>query len=150
MGMRIMVKATSDAELAERLNRRRARMLPILGLFFIIQQSAYWSNPPAERVVDHVRMGAWAAMALVILLVVATGGFWRRSAAVRAMINDEQTRANRNAAMSAGFIASMLAGIALYVLQGALQLRWRGDPFDRQCRTDRGADALRHARAARP
>ena len=117
-----MTAATSDAELAERLNRRRARMLPILGLFFIIQQIAYWSNPPAERIVDHVRMGAWAAMALVILFVVATGGFWRRSAAVRAMINDEQTRSNRNAAMSAGFITSMLAGIALYVFQAALQL----------------------------
>ena len=117
-----MDTATSDAELAERLNRRRARMLPILGLFFIIQQIAYWSKPPAERMVDHVRMGAWAAMALVILLLVSTGGFWRRSAAVRAMINDEQTRANRNAAMSAGFIASMLTGIALYVFQAALKL----------------------------
>ena len=117
-----MTAATSDAELAERLNRRRARMLPILGVFFIIQQIAYWSNPPAERVVDHVRLGAWAAMALVILFVVSTGGFWRRSAAVRAMINDEQTCANRNAAMSAGFIASMLVGIGLYVFQGALRL----------------------------
>ena len=113
---------STDAELAERLNRRRARMLPVLGLFFIIQQSAYWANPPAERLVDHVRMGAWVAMALVILFVVPTGGFWRRSPAVRAMINDEQTRANRSAAMSAGFVASMLTGIALYVLQGAIQL----------------------------
>ena len=38
------------------------------------------------------------------------------------MVNDEQTRAHRSAAMSAGFIASMLVGIALYVLQGSLQL----------------------------
>ena len=117
-----MVTPQSDADLAERLNRRRARMLPVLAVFFIIQQSAYWSNPPSERLVDHVRLGAWAAMALVILLLVSTGGFWRRSNAVRAMVNDEQTRANRAAAMSAGFVASMLTGIALYVLQGALQL----------------------------
>ena len=117
-----MSTQSSDADLADRLTRRRARMLPVLGLFFIIQQSAYWANPPAERLVDHVRMGAWAVMALVILFVVSTGGFWRRSPAVRAMINDEQTRANRSAAMCAGFVASMLAGIALYVLQGALQL----------------------------
>ncbi len=117
-----MATQSTDAELAERLNRRRARMLPVLGLFFIIQQSAYWSNPPGERLVDHVRLGAWAAMALVILFVVPTGGFWRRSRAVRAMINDEQTRANRSAAMSAGFVAAMLTGIALYVLQGAIQL----------------------------
>ena len=118
-----MTITQSDAEIADRLTRRRARMLPVLGLFFMIQQAAYWSRPPAsERLVDHVRLGAWAAMALVILFAATTGGFWRYSAAVRAMINDEQTRANRSAAMSAGFFASMLMGIALYVLQGALLL----------------------------
>ena len=117
-----MTATKSDAELADHLSRRRARMLPVLALFFIIQQSAYWSNPPAERAVDHVRMGAWAAMALVILFAVSTGGSWLRKPEVRAMVNDEQTRANRSAAMSAGFVASMLAGIALYVLQGAVQL----------------------------
>ena len=112
----------SDAEIADSLSRRRARTLPVLAVFFIIQQSAYWSNPPGERLVDHVRLGAWALMALVILFTVGTGGFWGRKAEVRAMVNDEQTRANRSAAMSAGFIASMLAAIALYVLQGSLQL----------------------------
>ena len=117
-----MTTTQSDAELADHLSRRRARMLPVLGLFFIIQQSAYWANPPGERAVDHVRLGAWAAMSLVILFAVTSGGFWRRSPAVRAMIDDEQTRANRSAAMSAGFVAAMLVGIALYVLQGALQL----------------------------
>ena len=117
-----MTATKSDAELADHLSRRRARMLPVLALFFIIQQSAYWSNPPAERAVDHVRMGAWAAMALVILFAVSTGGSWLRKPEVRAMVNDEQTRANRSAAMSAGFVASMLSGIALYVLQGAVQL----------------------------
>ena len=112
----------SDAEVADRLSRRRARTLPVLAVFFIIQQSAYWSNPPGERLVDHVRLGAWALMALVILFAVGTGGFWGRKPEIRAMVNDEQTRANRSAAMSAGFIASMLAAIALYVLQGSLQL----------------------------
>ncbi len=112
----------SNAETADRLSRRRARILPVLGLFFVIQQSAYWSNPPAERLVDHVRIGAWAVMALAILFAATTSGFWLRGAAVRAMLNDEQTRANRAAAMSAGFVVSMLAGILLYVLQGALQL----------------------------
>lgn len=112
----------SDADLADRLTRRRARMFPVLALFFLIQQSAYWSNPPHERLVDHVRIGAWAAMAGVILLVLATGGAWFRKPAVRAMINDEQARANRDAATRAGFIASMAVGIALYVLQAPLAL----------------------------
>ena len=112
----------SDADLADRLTRRRARMFPVLALFFVIQQSAYWSNPPHERLVDHVRIGAWAAMAIAILLVVATGGAWFRKPAVRAMVNDEQARANRDAAMRAGFIVSTVVGIALYILQAALAL----------------------------
>ena len=117
-----MAVQSSDADLADRLSRRRARMLPVLAVFFVIQQSAYWSNPPGERLVDHVRLGAWAAMALVILFVITSGGFWGRKAEVRAMVNDEQTRANRAAAMSAGFIASMLTGIVLFVMQGAIEL----------------------------
>ena len=57
-----MAVPQSDAEVADRLSRRRARTLPVLAVFFIIQQSAYWSNPPGERLVDHVRLGAWAMM----------------------------------------------------------------------------------------
>lgn len=111
----------TDAEVAERLGRRRTRVFPVLALFFIIQQTAYWSNPPSGRAVDQVRVGAWVVMAVVMLLVAITGGFWWRSKTVRAMLNDEQTKANRAAAMSAAFIASMAAAIVLYVLQGVLQ-----------------------------
>ena len=117
-----MAVTQSDSEVADDLSRRRARTLPMLAVVFIIQQGAYWSNPPGERLVDHVRLGAWALMALVILFTVGTGGFWGRKPEIRAMVNDEQTLANRSAAMSAGFIASMLAAITLYVLQGSLQL----------------------------
>lgn len=117
-----MPDTLSDADLADRLGRRRARLLPVLGLFFIIQQMAYLSNPPQERLVDHVRIGAWVAMSLVILFAVLTGGFWRRSKAVRAMVNDELTRANRSRAMEAGFVAAMVAGIALYPFKGVMAL----------------------------
>ncbi len=120
-----MTSPSSDADIAENLSRRRARMLPVLGLFFIFQQIAYWSNPPAGRMIDHVRLVGWAAMALVIVFKVSTGGFWGHSPEVRAMVNDEQTRANRAAAMSVAFIASMVTAIALYVLQGMLALSGR-------------------------
>lgn len=117
-----MTDPLSDADLADHLGRRRARMLPVLGLFFLIQQSAYFSNPPQERVVDYVRIGAWMAMSLVILFAVLTGGFWFRKPEVRAMVNDEVTRANRGRAMEAGFLAAMIAGIALYPFKGVLEL----------------------------
>jgi hypothetical protein len=115
----------SDVEQAERLGRRRARMLPVLAVFFLTQQVAFFSNPPAERAVDHVRIGAWVVMSAAILFALHTGGALFRSPAVRAMLNDEPTRANRAAAMHWGFVAAMVAGIAVYVVQGAVQLTTR-------------------------
>ncbi len=115
----------SDIATAERLGRRRARMLPVLGVFFISQQAAFFANPPAERAVDHVRIGAWALLSTVVLFTLATNGFWTRSAAVRAIIDDELTRANRASALQWGFIAAMVAGIVCYVVQGATQFTVR-------------------------
>ena len=120
-----MAPTQSDADLADQLSRRRARMLPVLGLFFIMQQSAFWSNPPAERAVDHVRIGAWVVLTAVILFTLSTNGFWFRPAKVRAMIDDELTRANRTSAMHWGFVAAMLAGIVVYVVQGVTQFTAR-------------------------
>jgi len=120
-----MTTTQSDAELADQLSRRRARMLPVLGLFFIMQQSAFWSNPPVERVVDHVRIGAWVVLTGVILFTLSTNGFWLRPAKVRAMIDDELTRANRTSAMQWGFVAAMLAGMLVYVVEGVTQFTAR-------------------------
>ena len=120
-----MTTTNSNADLADRLGRFRARMFPVLAIMFLIQQMAYFSNPPAERAVDHVRIGAWVAMTAVILFVLNSRGFWFRPAKVRAMIDDEVTRANRTSAMHWGFVAAMLAGIVVYVLQGVMQLTAR-------------------------
>lgn len=114
-----MTTNPSNADLADRLARRRARLLPVLGLFLIIQQSTYYAHGDGTRLVDHVRLAGWTAMNLVILLVLTTGGFWRRSAAVRALLDDEGTRANRAAALSTGFVCAMIGAIVLFVMQSA-------------------------------
>jgi hypothetical protein len=120
-----MTERLSDVEQADRLGRRRARMLPVLAIFFLIQQTAFFSNPPAERAVDHVRIGAWVVMSAAILFALYTGGSWFRSAPVRAMLNDEATRANRAVAMQWGFSAAIVAGILIYVYQGVAQFTTR-------------------------
>ncbi len=110
--------ATSDnAELADRLARRRARMMPVLALFLIFQQLSYFSQGDGTRLVDHVRIGGWVAMSLVILLVLTTGGFWLRKPEVRILLEDEGTRANRASALRIGYICAMLTAIACYVGQ---------------------------------
>ena len=115
----------SDVEQADRLGRRRARILPVLAIFFLTQQVAFFSNPPAERAVDHVRIGAWVVMSAAILFALITGGALLRSPAVRAMLNDEPTRANRAAAMQWGFIATMVMGMIIYVFQGVTHISTR-------------------------
>lgn len=114
-----MSEPLSTVDLAERLGRRRARMLPVLGLFLVIQQSAYFAHGDGDRLIDQVRLGAWTAMSLVVLALLTTGGFWFRKAEVRAMLNDESTRANRAAALSTGFVCAMLTATLLYVMRSA-------------------------------
>jgi hypothetical protein len=114
-----MTDGLSNADLAERLARRRTRILPVLGLFMIIQQSAYFAHGDGTRLVDQVRLSAWVVTGVMILLVLTTGGFWFRKAEVRSMLNDEGTRANRAAALSTGFVCAMLSAMIIYVMRGA-------------------------------
>jgi hypothetical protein len=108
-------------ETADRLSRRRARMLPILALFLLLQQATFVTNPPATdlvhgRLVDQIHFGAWAVLTLVLLAGLTTGGFWFRSRDLRALLNDEQTTAYRREAMAFGFVVSALTGVVLYVV----------------------------------
>ncbi len=116
-----MEEVTKNADLADRLVRRRARVLPVLGLFILIQQFAYFANANSggDRLIDHIRRGEWVVMSLMVLAMLTTGGSWFRSAKVRAMIEDESARANRAKALSTGFLCAMLTAIACYVMRGA-------------------------------
>jgi preprotein translocase subunit SecY len=107
-----------DIESADRLSRRRARMLPVLAIVFIVQQASYFSAriEDGARAVDQVKISAWLVLSVVLLLALTTGGFWFRPAPVRDLLNDEVTRANRVEGLRVGFIATMAAGIAMYFL----------------------------------
>ena len=112
--------ATSNHhEEADRLGRKRARMLPLLGIIFITQQATFFAQPDRAdltRTVDHVKVSAWLVLTLVLLAALWTGGFWLRKREVRALMDDEVTRANRANALSLAFLLSMLTAVALYVV----------------------------------
>jgi hypothetical protein len=110
---------------ADRLGRKRARMLPVLAIFFLTQQAAFFANPPGERAVDHVRVGAWVLMTAVILLALHSRLPLFRSREVRAILDDEQTRANRASAMHWGFLATVIAGITIYSVLGVAPMSAR-------------------------
>lgn len=106
-------------EEADRLSRRRARILPILAIVLLGQQFTYLDRATdlaSARTVDKIHFGAWAVLTLVLLLALTTGGSWLRGRELRALLNDEQTIAHRREAMAFGFTLSNLTGVALYVI----------------------------------
>jgi hypothetical protein len=116
----------SDVETADRLSRRRARMLPLLAIIFLSQQAAYFSDPhTATRLVDHVKIGAWLVLSVVLLLALATGGFWFKPKRVRALMDDEVTHANRAEAFRIAFMVTMIGGIGLYFLDQFVPMQGR-------------------------
>jgi hypothetical protein len=112
------VKGMSVAEKAEYLSKRRARMLPALAVIFLSQQAAFFSTLGSreQTAVYTVKVSAWLLLSIVILAALSTKGFWLERREVRDLIDDENTRANRNDAMRWGFLFSMAAAIGVYAL----------------------------------
>ena len=105
---------------AERLGRRRARLLVIVGLLLLTQQVSYfvlWNRAALPlRTVELVYLAGWVFLALACLFALTTGGGYGYGPQVRALVNDESARANRASALAAGFGAAMLTGVALFVV----------------------------------
>ncbi len=113
-----MTSNRSAGEIAERAQRRRNRILWIPILFFIWQGaffSGYATPHTPLRTVELVSLGSHLFLGVVLLVLLATGGGWRYSKAVRAMLDDESTRAHRAQAYGWGFWALALCILALYV-----------------------------------
>jgi hypothetical protein len=108
--------AQTDIEAADRLNQRRARMLPTMAVIFIAQQGIYFTTRTEDltRPVDQLRIAGWLLMSIVLLLALTTGGFWFRPKRVRELMDDELTRANRADALRVGFLATMAGAIGLF------------------------------------
>jgi hypothetical protein len=108
----------SISERADYLSRRRARILPFLAIIYFTQQvsflSALGDGPPRD--VDHFKIGAWVVLSLVLLAALATKGFWLQPRAVRDLIDDEGTRANRLDAMRIGFLFACCTALAAYFI----------------------------------
>jgi protein-S-isoprenylcysteine O-methyltransferase Ste14 len=107
---------TDDIALAERLTRRRARMVTVFALFFLLSMiTSLDTDVPVTRP-ETVKLAAWIVWAAALLFLLATGGGLFRSAAVRSLLNDESTNENRRSAMVTGFWASVLSAFGLYAI----------------------------------
>lgn len=111
-------KPMGVAEKAEYLSKRRARMLPALAVIFLSQQATFFSQMTSSGHVsaEKVKISAWLVLSIVLLAALSSKGFWLEPKEVRDLIDDENTRANRNDAMRWGFLVSMGAAVGVYIL----------------------------------
>jgi hypothetical protein len=116
--LRVRNKPMSVAQKAEYLSKRRARMLPALAVIFLSQQVTFFSQLSGSQHVsaEKAKISAWLVLSVLMLFGLATKGFWLEPKAVRDLVDDENTRANRNEAMRWGFLFAMGAAIAVYIL----------------------------------
>jgi stage V sporulation protein SpoVS len=105
---------TSTTDRAHRATERRARMLPLLAVLLLAQQTMFftWDG----RAVTAVRTAGWTILALSCLLILLTGGNLLASREVRALANDDVSRANRAVAIERGFLAAMFTAILVFVV----------------------------------
>lgn len=100
---------TDSAEAADRLSRNRVHLLQWMMVLFAVEGLPQVNMP--DRMVEYVRHFAWLVIAVVLFMALRTGGFWLRDPALRALADDEVTRANRAEAMEWGFTATMAVAI---------------------------------------
>lgn len=93
-------------------------MLPALAVIFLSQQASFFSQMSGGEHVsaEKAKISAWLVLSAVMLLALATKGFWFEPREVRDLVDDENTRANRNEAMRWGFLFAMAAAIGVYIL----------------------------------
>jgi hypothetical protein len=104
----------NDVQEAERTGRARARIFFMLTIVFFAGQSLYFSSSPATRD-SPARIGAWLILVILMLLLIATGGFLLRGRKIRDLLNDETFRANRLASQALGFWATIISALVVYV-----------------------------------
>ena len=103
-----------DVEEAERMGRARSRIFFVLAIVFFSGQSLYFSSSPLTRD-SHARVGAWLILVILMLMLLATGGFLLKGRKVRDLLNDENSRLNRLAAQAMGFWVTIITALVVYV-----------------------------------
>jgi len=108
----------ADVAKAEKLARRRARVMAVQAVFFLSWQVLFVTGQAESRVraVDHFRVSAWLVWSIVLLVLLATGGGLVLGRKVRPLLEDELTRSHRARAYAWGFWAAMVSAIALYAV----------------------------------
>jgi len=101
-------------EIADRQSRKRAILLGLCGIAFLVVQALATRPHQGESAL-------WTFTAALYLLLLATGGGLLTRTKIRALMNDDVTRENHRTAVAAGFWAAMLTALGFYWVPGADQ-----------------------------
>jgi membrane protease YdiL (CAAX protease family) len=105
-------------EIADRMSRKRAVLAAVAAAAFlavqVIARPFFVAGLDAAR---HTRIDFWALNALALLLVLATGGGLLNRRQLRALVNDEISRAHRHTAIVMGYWVAMAAAMTLFMFQ---------------------------------
>ena len=116
----------SPVEVADKVSRKRALAVAIAaGVFLLIQvvtRPVFNSEPDTAHL---SRLIMWALNAAALLLLLYTGGGLMQKREIRALVNDEITRANSRSAVNVGYWIAMTIAMGLYALAGYRDLTAR-------------------------
>ncbi len=106
---------SSETEKADKAGRIQARMAPFLGLLVLsAHQWLFFSRDWND--VTPVQLGLWLVLALLVFLIIMTGGFWFIPRKIRTIANDEATRDSRNKAVKGGFASAIAIALVVFVV----------------------------------
>ncbi|WP_374603495.1 hypothetical protein [Arenimonas sp.] len=104
-----------DYETADKFAQGRAIMAPFLGLLVLLMQQGIffawdWGSDSLLQIL------VWMGFAVLMLLLLLTGGGWFLSKRARGLANDEVTRANRQRGITIGFVVAMVTGFLVWAV----------------------------------
>jgi hypothetical protein len=107
------MQSRSNVEIADRISRNRAvGAAAAAGIFLFIQvllRPFFVGGPQSS-------LTMWAINAVALLLLLTGRGGFGFGKDVRALVNDEVSRANYKTAVNVGFWVAMIIAMTLYVL----------------------------------
>ena len=105
----------STVELADKFSRKRAWLVGAAAVAFAANVAGQiWLQRTGN--VSTTRLDWWLIHAVVMLLIVATGGGLLIQPRVRALMNDEVAKSHFATGIVSGFWVAMLAAMTMYVL----------------------------------
>src|SRR5215203_1319853 len=108
------MQSESTIEIADRISRRRAIGVAVAALAFLVVQLV--ARPFFPLTASTTRFDMWALNAVVLFLLLATGGGLFNRTQLRVLVNDEVSQLNYKSSVVAAFWTAMTLAMLMYLL----------------------------------